>query len=123
MNPLKSRDQDLLRKILEELLEKSLKAPGFPMRKGLKSGLVVSVLTKGGETYLQIDRARPGPNENEWNTVLKNWPFDCQGVKPKIQSWQRRFYWSAKWPTSARKTVEETEPCTQTELAGMGGER
>jgi hypothetical protein len=117
-NPINGPVKNRLRQILEELLDKSIKSPGYPARRGVHNGLGLAVKTKGGKTELQIDRANPGPNGTEWNTVLRNWPFPCKEVKITIKHWQGRVYWSASWETEKRQAEAELggdlgdEPCS-----------
>jgi hypothetical protein len=109
-NPISGPSKSKLKQLLKELLDRSIKNPEFPARRGLSNGLGLTVLTTEGKTKLQIDRANPGPNGAEWNTVLRNWPFPSKETKITVKHWHGRVYWSASWETDQRQAEEEGDP-------------
>jgi hypothetical protein len=73
---------NILKSILSEMLDAAEKTPGEPVRRPLspreshsRRGLQVDVKIKNGKTYLQISRSNQWPDDNEWQYVLKSWPY------------------------------------------------
>jgi len=81
--------------ILSEMLYNAGKMPGSPVRRYLSHGLRVDILvSQAGKDFLQI--SRPGttfPSEQEWTTVLKNWPTAVTpDIEPERFSHSNRSY-------------------------------
>jgi len=98
-----------LSQILAGMFDQAAKAPGFPVRKKLGSGLEIDLLIlKDGITKFQISRARPGPSSTEWSTVLKNLPYPVT-AQPLTLKWGNHIYFKAAWPTPEAKPTQAQE--------------
>jgi len=80
---------------------------GKPARRRLKQGLHVSILQRPAcagrpNAYtLIISRDTVYPSEQEWETVLKHWPYHVEIIQPsKIVDSDRRMALKADIPTA-----------------------
>jgi hypothetical protein len=97
---------------------------GKPARRRLNQGLHVSILQRPACACLGRQAGRPNaytliisrdkvyPSEQEWETVLKHWPYRVEHIQPsKIVDSDRRMALKAEIPTApaweaGRRTIQ-----------------
>lgn len=101
--------------ILEDLVRRAKNAPGFPARQTLKNGLRVDVLilnyeTGESETFLQLHRPNVYPSHQEWQTVLKAFPYPRALTTPATKIHRNGYYLKAFWPTPVEPEQKKLFP-------------
>jgi hypothetical protein len=73
---------------------------GKPARRWLKQGLHISIVQRPNAYTLIISRDTVYPSEQEWETVLKHWPYHVEIIQPsKIVDSDRHMALKADLPT------------------------
>ncbi len=86
----------MLTRILRELIEKALADIGQLKQHRLEKGLRLSIrITATDMIYLGLDREDVYPSQEEYDTVLKNWPEEHDHLKPFLtpESHKTTSYW------------------------------
>jgi hypothetical protein len=76
--------------ILEDLLAQAKHQAGIAAKRKLQNGLVISITVVQHETKITLGRQLVRPSLNEWNTVMKNFPYNTPNIIPTpadIKGW------------------------------------
>ena len=65
----------VLSQILNDMLFDATALPNRPISRKLKNGLHITVCNIGAVFNLSLSRDSEFPSRNEWETVLKHWPY------------------------------------------------
>lgn len=89
-----------LRRRLAEIYQKARENPGEAQRIKLGRGLRIdAIIDNEGAFRLQISRKSLYPSDTEWNTVLKNLPFEAMNANQPERFEHKGFcYIRAGWP-------------------------
>lgn len=79
---------------------------GYPQRALLARGLRVDVLVSNGNTYLQISRTTEWPSDQEWRTVVRDFPYSPLAINHFRIGHSGRKFLTANWPTPQRLILD-----------------
>ena len=104
----------MLTEILRELINNALADTGQLYQRRLPKGLRITIrITATEMIYLGLDRDDVHPSQQEYDTVLKNWPEELQHLKPFLtpESHNTTSYWLV-----GKKAIIGLEQITQPKL-------